>query len=287
MMNIGIVGSSGFIGKRLYSYLQNHKFDFKIYPTYYQNHFSEEAIKLDVTNILELEKFLLSTDLDIVVWLSALKDVKKCEEDYNLAYKFNTKPVIDFLNLKIKYSLKTKIIYISSDYVFDGERGNYKETDYPSPRTNYGKTKFLSEKTLIDFGHDYLIIRSSAAMGKGGVFFDWLIESLRREKNLEMYSNIYFTPTPIKMLCQGIFYLIKNYKDKKIFHVCGPKKFSRYEFAKFVKKLQPAFTCEIKPVLLKGDSIFQKDLSIIQSDICKFFVTKKFEDYMIEEILYD
>ncbi len=286
-MNIGIIGGSGFIGKRLYFYIKNSKSDFKIYPTYLQNYFSEDAIKLDVTNKLELEKFLLSKDLDIVIWLSALKDVKKCEENYNLAYKINTQPIIDFIDFKIKHSLKTKIIYVSSDYVFDGEKGNYKDTDLPYPRTNYGKTKFLSEKALKNFGHDYLIIRSSAAMGKGGVFFDWLIRSLKKETVLEMYSNIYFTPTPIKMLCEGILHLIENYKDKKIYHICGPKIFSRYEFATFVKKLQPAFTCEIKPVLLEGNSIFQKDLSIIQSDICNVFATKTFENYIIEEILYD
>ncbi len=287
-MNIGIVGCSGFIGKRLYYYIQNSKLSFKIYPTYYQNYFSEDAIKLDVTNKTDLEKFLLSKELDIIIWLSALKDVKKCEENFNLAYKINTQPVIDFIDLKIKYNLKTKIIYLSSDYVFDGEKGDYKDSDTPSPRTNYGKTKFLCEKNLIEFSRDYLIIRSSAAIGKGGIFFDWLIRSLQKERILEMYSNIYFTPTPIKMLCEGILYLIEKYKDKKIYHICGPKKFSRYEFAIFIKNIKKEFTSNIKPVILKdNNSIFQKDLSLIQSDICNVFATKTFEDYIIEEVLYD
>jgi dTDP-4-dehydrorhamnose reductase len=284
MIKVGIIGSSGFIGKRLYYYMQNYKADFQIYGTYCRNPFSDEAIRLDVTNREELKTFLLSKDLDIIVWLAALKDVKKCEQDYNLAYRINTQPIVDVIDLKIKHNLKTKIIYMSSDYVFDGERGGYKDTDLPLPKTNYGKTKLMCEKSLMDFDQDYLIIRSSAAMGKGGVFFDWLIKSLQQEIELEVYSNIYFTPTPVKMLCEGIFYLIKNYKDRKIYHICGPKRMSRYEFAKFIKELMPETSCKIKPVELESTNIFQKDLSIIQSDVCKFFITKTFEGYIIEEI---
>ena len=92
----------------------------------------------------------------IIINSSAYTDVDKAEKNKMLARNIN---VLGVANL-IKASKKgTKLIHISSDYVFDGKKGNYKEEDLTYPVNYYGKTKLESENLIIGSNKPYVIFR--------------------------------------------------------------------------------------------------------------------------------
>jgi dTDP-4-dehydrorhamnose reductase len=187
--------------------------------------------------------------------------------------------------------LHTKLIFMSSDYVFDGSKGNYKDDDIPNPNTNYGITKFLAEQLLLQSKISHKIVRSSAVVGKGGTFYNWIIEQFNNCQ-VELFSNVYFTPTPASFLCEVLYRLIIDFDsiDKNILHIVGEKKMSRYEFGVMVyefykNKLNMKKNVKLVPKELQLEhTFFRRDLSMIQSTFVRRYQNRKFEDYIKEEI---
>lgn len=285
---VTIIGASGFIGNTMYEYLANCLSPaFIVEGTFYNNSCNHELIHLDITDAREINAFISFRKPNFIMWLSGLKDIKQCESDYRYAYNINTQPVIDLIPIIKKYKNKPKLIYFSSDYVFDGNRGFYKDDDRPNPQNNYGKTKFLSEQALCASSIDYKIIRTSAVMGKNGVSFEWFLSSLNKAQELSMFENVYFTPTPIKFLCEIISRMIMDYSQipQKILHIIGEKRLNRYEFGRLVAEMAGGVKVTIKPGKVDfNTSFFLKDLSMIQSAIVKKYQSRTFEQYLETEV---
>ena len=273
-MKVIIVGASSFIGFHLFQRLK------KIYNcvgTYFTNKRSEELIHLNILSKDELEKILLTHKPDIVLWIAGLKDVKLCEQDEKYAYSINTQPIIDYVSILDKQ----KFIFISTNYVFDGVAGNYRDCDQPSPLTVYGKTIYLAEQTLLESTINYNIIRTSAVIGEGSIFYDWLKASLRNNSRISMFDS-YFTPTPIQLLIDGINFLINKDLYKNIIHICGELKITRYDFARTIQQLMNNNKTEIIRVKT-NNSFTQNDLSLIQSKLCSSFQTLTSLEYIQRE----
>lgn len=100
-----------------------------------QKHLDVYAPPRSVLNILDP----IVPRCDMIVHLAAYTDVLKAEKDHDLCYQTN---VIGTRNMA---SLGIPMIYISTEYVFDGEKGNYLEDDYPNPQNFYAFTKLLGE----------------------------------------------------------------------------------------------------------------------------------------------
>ena len=291
MIKISIIGASSFIGYRLYRYLSNFD-NFKLKGTYNLNKKDSNFDRVDIMNKNNLKDNLIKEKPDFILWIAGSKNVKECEKNYNFAYSMNTKPIeclIDIINNNCKI-IKPKVLFFSADYVFDGTSGGYKDNDRPNPMTNYGKTNLLAEKVLEKSVIDYKIIRTAAVMGKGGIFFNWLLKVINEEKEIEVYSNTYFSPTPVEFLNENIKNIIVNYEKigSKIIHIVGEKSLSRYEFASKLAKLIKKDNVKLYPqeVNIKS-SLFQRDLSLIQSRFVKKNQVKDFWDYIEEEVKND
>lgn len=290
MIKISIIGASSFIGYRLYRYLSNFD-NFKVKGTYNLNKKDSNFDRVDITNKNNLKDYLIKEKPDFILWISGNKNIKECEKDYNCAYRINTRPIEDLVNIICNYKIDTEILFFSTNYVFEGTDGNYKDNDdRKNPKTNYGKTKLLAENILENSALDYKIIRTSAVMGRGGTFFDWLLKIINEEKIIKLYSNIYFSPTPMEFLNENIKYIITNY-DKiksKVIHLVGEKHLSRYEFGvKFVELLQKnKVKCYPQEANLES-LLFQRDLSLIQSDFIRKNQKKNLWEYIKEEVKND
>jgi len=287
---ISIIGASGFIGYRLYKYLI--RFDnFEIKGTYNLNKKSYLE-RVDITNKKSLQSYLLRETPDFILWIAGNKNIKGCEGDYNFAYNINTKPIeylVDIINNNYEI-IKPKILFFSADYVFDGDSGDYRDNDRPNPMTNYGKTNLVAEKVLEKSVIDYKIIRTAAVMGKGGTFFDWLLKIINEEKEIGLYSNTYFSPTPIEFLNENIKNIIINYEkiESKIIHIVGEKSLSRYEFASKLAKLIKKTMLNFYPQEANIEfSLFQRNLSLIQSDFIRKNQKKNLWEYIKEEVEND
>lgn len=264
-MKILIVGASSFIGLRFYKFLiENSKFN--IAGTYFSNKKDDNFLQLDMTSKVDIERILQDTKPDAIVWVAGNKNLKFCETDIEEAKKINTYPIIDLLDILDSSTLKPHLVYISTDYVFDGMCGNYKSSDKPKPTTNYGISKYLAEVAIENKYNNFSIVRTSAVMGNGSTFFDWIVSELKQDKIIELFENSFFTPTPIEFLSKNITDLIIN-KKYGVFHICGSQKLSRFGFGILLKALSNEFIATAKPFVLdENSSLFQKDLSMIPSE---------------------
>ena len=282
-MVIAIIGASGFIGNRIFQSLCS-KNTFKLIGTFYKHKEQPEFIYLDVTSKELIELFLVKYNPSLIFWIAGSKNLNKCENDWEYAYQINTQPIKDYYEIKRRLNLESRLVFFSTDYVFDGLHGNYKDTDPGDPKTNYGISNKLAEDTILHNSSFDLILRTSAAMGRGGQFFDWLTKSLVNDEEVKMFKDIYFSPTPIQLLSEATEYLINDWMSG-IIHICGGPRHSRFEFAESLMRLNKKFSSTIVPdYALNNGSLFQHDLSLIQSSICKKFQTKDFENYILEEL---
>lgn len=275
MKRIVIVGASSFIGKRIYNYLSDK---FEVYGTGY---LSKEFDKVDITIQEKLKDYIVKKNPDFIIWLSG-KDTPFCEANPVEGFEINSKGLYHLLNILEDNNLNSKIIYISSDRIFDGRKGNYTDTDPISPQTNYAFTKKVCETILKKSKQDYKIIRTSAVIGKGGVFTEWLINQLKGKDKTGLFTNSYFSPTPIELICENIERIIHDWDSisEKIIHLSGGKRMNRFEFALMIAKI---LKIENPPIFAESrTALFSDDTSLTPSRIIKFRTT--FQEYISEEL---
>lgn len=286
--NVLVIGASGFIGNAIYTYLRNHcESDCRVTGTSYTSSLGG-LDRLDITSPADLERFITRQVPDFIIFAAGDKNVPECEADYDHAYALNTQPVISLVSIISRHMLPTKLVYISTDYVFDGKDGQYRDDDAPNPTTNYGKTKFLAEKALLSSAASSIIVRTGAVMGKGGVFFDWLINQMRTEKSIVLYDNVFFSPTPLTFLSEMIATIVRKSEslDKKILHVVGEKRLNRHEFALLVNATLDADITILAEKNPGTGTTFQHDLSMVPSDLINTWRKRTFEDYLRDEVLH-
>jgi len=282
-----IIGASGFLGYGLYRYFpQNLSEKYLVTGTYCSSRSSDNLEKLDITSFKDLEEYVTRSLPDFIILAAGNKNVQECERNYSRAYALNSQPVESLITIITQHKLATRLIYFSTDYVFDGKTGQYKDTDIPAPSTNYGKTKFLAEQALLTSGIDFKIIRTAAIMGKGGIFFDWLIRKLTSEKRVSMYDNVFFSPTPLTFLAEMVAATLENFDNipQQILHIVGEKRVNRYQFALLVNSVLKSDVTICAENNSDICALFQHDLSMVPSDIINTWRKRNFEDYLSDEI---
>jgi len=184
------------------------------------------SIKFDITK--EPEKLILDYKPDIIVHAAAIGNVDYCEENKEFCYNVN---VVSLRKLFSEaYRKGTKIIYISTDYVFDGKKGLYKETDVPNPINYYGLTKFIGEEIAYSKGGTVMRIAAVYGTGYGRTNFGkFIVDKLSKNEKIDAAHDQYLSPTLNTQIGEAALKLVeKNYDG--LIHITGPR-LSRYEFA--------------------------------------------------------
>jgi dTDP-4-dehydrorhamnose reductase len=290
MRSISIIGASGFIGRRMYDYLGKHwEGRVQLSGTCFSHQVDPRFHSLDITDREALRFYLVENRFDLVVFLAGIKDIKRCESDPALAARLNVHPMGDLIEIISSSKLPTGVMYLSTDYVFDGRRGSYSDRDMPAPRTVYGATKLSAERMLAGSAVRHAIIRSAAVMGRGGVFYDWLVRQLRTPQDLRLFADVHFSPTPIRLLNEVFCSLIDDETETKggIIHVVGERRLCRFDFGVILSGLITGACARLVAEYTKDGELFQKDLSMVQSDIVKRKQRVVFEEYLREEAADD
>ena len=199
------------------------------------------SLSLDITNKDEVHNIFKSFIPDIVINCAAFTNVDKSETEKSLARDVNVKGLENIIK---SLPLKSKIIHISTDYVFDGQSGDYKEDDMRSPINYYGKTKLESENVLIGSNRNYLIIRPNVLYSEENTpfsltsnsskpaehFLSWLISALSNNERVavvdDQISNPVYIPDLVNVIATSI---LVDYTG--ICHYGSEDVVSRYDFA--------------------------------------------------------
>jgi dTDP-4-dehydrorhamnose reductase len=125
-----------------------------------------------------------------------------------------------------------KLIYVSTDYVFDGGKGSYSEEDETDPVNYYGLTKLKGEESVKELCDGYAVARPCAVYGwhdRKLNFTTWVIDSLRKGRHIPVVEDHYDSPTFADELAEIIKMMIR--KATGVYHTAGGERVNRYEFA--------------------------------------------------------
>lgn len=237
-----ITGSTGKLGKELT----------KIFP---------EALApthkyLDLTDRSKVFEYVAEHKPTIIIHCAALTGVRECEENKELAWKVNVEGTENLVKACEKEANGCYFVYISTACVFQGDRGDYVETDLPYPKNFYSLTKLLGE-FVVKYSNlkKWLLVRTNFAA---------------REKwpYPKAFADRYGTYLFADDLARAIKKVIEE-NITGILHVCGEEKLSMYELAKIT-------TPDVKPMFLteyNGPPV-TVDMSLRSVRIKPFKITK-------------
>ncbi len=155
--------------------------------TYRKNQLQiKKSILLDITNKNELEKKILNINPDIIIHTAAITDLDWSEKNEAATFSVNTHATQHIQELAKR--IDAKMVFISTDSVFDGKYGNYKEDDKVNPINIYSKSKVLAENKIKDYKKS-LIIRGTfygLKNGKKESFFSYLLNELKNNKIIKI-----------------------------------------------------------------------------------------------------
>jgi dTDP-4-dehydrorhamnose reductase len=167
----------------------------------------------------------------VVIHTAAWVDVDGCQVNPAKAKESNetlTKLVVS------ASPKKAKIVYISTEQVFPGNKPYAKESDPTRPINIYGRTKLAGENIVQKSGRPHLIIRTNFfgwSSGRKKTFGEWLIQSLREKQPIRLFTDFYFTPIYAGLMADRLEHLLK--KDAQgVAHLGGLDRVSKYEFGR-------------------------------------------------------
>ena len=157
---VAITGASGLLGNKI---IKHATTEYTVIPIHRTKPLSSNSLELDITYATKVSNLLSEIKPDVVIHAASETNVDKCEIEKERAWKINAKGTLNIA--KVCRKVSAKLIYISTDYVFDGEKGLYDERDEPNPINYYGITKLEGEKQVIAHCKNYAILRTSVLYG--------------------------------------------------------------------------------------------------------------------------
>jgi dTDP-4-dehydrorhamnose reductase len=165
---------------------------------------------------------------DYIVLTAAMTNVDLCETDQDAAWQINVQGPKEVASASRKAG--SKLIYISTDYVFDGLQGNYCEQDAPSPLNYYGESKLAGERLVHEACPECLILRTSVLYGWNPTrlnFVTWAVSELQEGRSINVVTDQRNTPTYSSDLA-GMILRLKD--EQGVFHASGRERINRYDF---------------------------------------------------------
>ena len=170
---------------------------------------------------------------DAILHTAALTDVDKCETEKEAASRVNHRAT-KVLSESAK-RVGAFFLYVSTDAVFDGKKGMYRETDQPRPINHYGETKLLGEESVKASGVEYCIARASVIYGSRRAaqkenFALWVIGKLNAGEVVSIVRDQFVSPSLNSNVAEMTLEAVER-RQTGIFHMAGASRVSRYDFA--------------------------------------------------------
>ncbi len=232
-MKYFITGGSGLLGERLATVSKEND----ELTLVHNSNPTENSVKCDITNEEEVKKIVSKENPDVIIHCAAMTNVDLCEDEIDLAYKINGDGT-GYL-AKAAEENDAKIIYVSTDFVFDGNLGYYKEDEKVNPLGIYAKSKYDGEVQLQKYSSNWAIARVSVLYGwhKRANFTTWVIDQLRQKNEINIVTDQINSPTLADNAAEAMFEIARQDKNG-IFHTAGNDAINRYDFT---RKIADAF----------------------------------------------
>ena len=245
-----ITGASGLLGYKVTQLAL--KKGHEVHSLYNENEMKiETSIKLDITNQDATSKVITRVKPEAIIHTAAYTNVDGCEINKTLAWKTNVEAT---RNIAFQSALiNAHLIYVSTDYVFDGEKGFYSEEDQPNPINHYGHTKLKGEELVKKHSQEWCITRTSVIFGWGKTkklnFATWIINNLSQKKKVKVLTDQYVSPTLNSNLAEMLLEIAEK-RIGGILHAAGATRISRYEFALRLSEVFKLNTQLILPAMM-------------------------------------
>lgn len=240
-MRLLVVGGSGLLGYKI------ARFAVKKHETFFTFNYRRAriegatAIRLDKCNRTVTLNMIKKIKPDVVVDTAALHSVDYCETHPTEAWKVNvagTRNIVDGCK-----QVDSKMIFLSTDYVFNGKEGYYSEDDTPDPLNYYAKTKLEAENIVKSTGIPYVIARpsviygwnpseiagSKSSSGKSMNFVIWALGKLRNGQDIKVVNDQYGSPTLADNLAEVLLVMASS-SEEGVYHTAGKSCINRYNF---------------------------------------------------------
>ena len=261
-----VVGAAGLVG---YEFYRQKKDDGEWQFTYHSRKL-DGFVHLDATDERETKEVMGAIAPDIVVLPAAYANVNGCETEREKAYANNVGIV---RNVLAEMDGGGKIVFFSTDYLFDGKNSPYSEEAKPNPLNYYGKLKLLCEEEIQKSGVEYLIIRTTGVFGweQGRKNFLYrVLDTLSAGHVLEVPNDQFTNATYVRDLALAAQTLLSEGR-KGVFNVVGSEEFSKEGLA---REYASALSLDEKLIAGKPSSHFR---SVAPRPVRSALGTKKIE----------
>lgn len=231
-----ITGANGLLGQKLVSLLKSRG-SLKIIATDIGPNLNPDTTipyhEMDITSIEMIHQVFKETSPDIVINTAAMTNVDQCEMNKEACWKLNT-TAVSYL-VKACEKKDTFLLHLSTDFIFDGSKGPYKEEDQPNPLNYYAESKLASEKTLEKSDIRFAIARTQLVYGivpnlsRDNIIL-WVKKNLEEGKVIKVVNDQWRTPTLVEDLAKGCVSIAEK-EAKGIFHISGKDMLTPYDMA--------------------------------------------------------
>jgi dTDP-4-dehydrorhamnose reductase len=240
MKTILVTGSNGLLGQKIIYALRNRS-DVKCISTSKgENRMKAkdgyEYVSMDISDLNSVENVFQKYTPDVVINTAAMTNVDLCESNRDEAWLLNVQSVEHIISVCKKHN--THLVHLSTDFVFDGRKGPYIETDEPNPLSFYAHTKYEGEKLITASGIDAAILRTIIIYGvvddnsRSNVVL-WVLNSLKNNKPITVINDQFRSPTLAEDLADACVSAALK-KATGIYHVSGREVMNILDIAEIV-----------------------------------------------------
>ncbi|MCH5600737.1 SDR family oxidoreductase [Niabella ginsengisoli] len=228
-MKVFVTGSNGFVGSYIVNQLlQDGHEVFASSRTGDSSSFNSNKnyrfIQVDFSDPFSLHDAFEFVQPDVVVHCGAMSKPDECELNQSDAFDANVFGTVQLLLNAETY--KSFFVHLSSDFIFNGEKGMHLEEDKPDPISYYGKTKLQAEEAVMEYQHDWAIVRTVFVYGKPfygrDSFITMIAKKLKNNEPFKVVNDQIRTPTHAEDLAKGIVAIV-NKRATGVYNLAGKR----------------------------------------------------------------
>lgn len=245
-----ITGVSGFLGWHLFHHLSPR---FSVTGTYSRHRpqlSGAAAERLDLKDPAATGKIFSRLSPEVVIHCAAVTSPAACLADPELTREVNIAGTESIA--RAAQIAGTRMIYISTDRVFDGKQGNYRETDTPRPLGPYGQSKLIGEELVRKIVPEHLILRLPLMYGSASPFSGSFLEFMRKgflgHTTLDLFLDQYRTPLYVADAGRGVKLILERPELQGLYHLGGSERINRVDFGYRMAKVFNYNPAVINPV---------------------------------------